>query len=154
MTRTVYRAPVTLGIRGVGIGAIGLGLAVVGASAVVATSLPGWLQFSVLAVLAVLALASTIVLVVGVLRLAGRGTRLVLDDDGFTNATGPKSGIRKAAWRDVRKVQADGTVVSVDLAGNKQSVIRTSGIDADPRELARDLRARLNRDRGYHPLTD
>jgi hypothetical protein len=53
----------------------------------------------------------------------------------------------------VRKVQADGPVVSVDLAGNKQSLIRTGGIDADPRELARELRARLNRDRGYRPLS-
>lgn len=153
VTRTVYRAPVALGIRGVGFGAVGLGLAVVGATLVAAATLPGWLEFLASAVLAVLALGSAIVLVVGVLRLAGRGTRLVLDDDGFTNATGPRSGVRKAAWRDVRKVQADGPVVSVDLAGNKQSLIRTGGIDADPRELARELRARLNRDRGYRPLS-
>lgn len=91
-------------------------------------------------------------LTVGALRALGWGARLVLDDDGFLNATGPRAGVRRVPWRDVRKVQADGPIVSVDVAGNKQSLIRTSSLDIEPRALARELRGRLNTDRGYHPI--
>lgn len=152
MSRTVFRPPIALAVRGVGFGAAALGVAVVGVSLATAFDLPGWLRTTLLAVFAVVAVVALVVLVVGVVRALGWGTRLVLDDSGFVNATGPGAGVRRAAWKDVRKVQADGPVVSVDLAGDRQSLIRTSSLDVDPRALARELRARLNQDRGYTPL--
>ncbi|NDL61014.1 hypothetical protein [Phytoactinopolyspora mesophila] len=152
MSRIVYRAPLALGVRGIGIGAIGLGVALVGAVLTLAAGPSGVLAVLVWTVLAVCAVAAGTVLATGVLRATGLRTRLVLDDDGFLNATGPGAGVRRVAWRDVRKVQSDGAVVSVDLAGSKQSVIRTSMLDVEPRVLARELRSRLNRDRGYKPL--
>jgi hypothetical protein len=130
-----------------------LGLAVVAVSLVAALDMPSWLRTILIAVLALIAVVALVVLSVGSLRALGWGVRLVLDDDGFLNATGPRPGARRVAWRDVRKVQADGTVVSVDLSGNRQSVIRTSALDVEPRELARELRARLNSDRGLHPVS-
>jgi hypothetical protein len=69
----------------------------------------------------------------------------VLDQDGFLNATGPGAGVRRAAWRDVRRVQSDGPVVSVDLAAGRRSLIRTAAIDVEPRELAREFRRHLAR---------
>ena len=152
MSRTVYRPPIALAVRGVGYGAAALGVAVVGVSLATAFDLPGWLRTTLVAVFAVVAMVALVVLVVGVVRALGWGTRLVLDDSGFVNATGPGAGVRRAPWKDVRKVQADGPVVSVDLAGDRQSLIRTSSLDVDPRVLARELRARLNQDRGYTPL--
>lgn len=139
-------------MRGMGVGAVGIGVSVIGVSVVAATDLVSWLDTVLLVVLGILALAGLVVLVVGVVRALGWGTRLVLDDDGFLNATGPGAGIRRAAWRDVRKVQADGTVVSVDLSEGRQSIIRTSSLEVDPRSLARELRSRLNQDRGYRPI--
>lgn len=153
VTRTVYGTPTALGVRGVGFGAAGLGLITIALSIVVAIDLASWLRITLLVVLGVLAAAALLVLIVGLLRVSGRGTRLVLDDDGFVNSTGFGIGVRRGRWRDVRKVQADGPIVSVDLAGGKQSLIRTTAIDVEPRVLARELRSRLNTDRGYRPLT-
>jgi hypothetical protein len=96
-------------------------------------------------ILGLLTVLSLTVFVVGLLRVAGHGARFVLDDDGFLNATGPGAGVRQAAWRDVRKVQSDGPVVSVDLAAGKRSLIRTRALDVEPRELAQELRRRLVR---------
>lgn len=152
MTRTVYSPPTAVAVRGVGFGAAAVGLSLVAAVVVLAVELPSWLRTLLVVVIGVVAMVGLVVLTVGVLRLLGWGARLVIDDDGFTNATGPRTGVRRAAWRDVRKVQADGSVVSVDLAGNAQSLIHTAALDVDPRELARELRTRLNRDRGYRPL--
>lgn len=149
----MYRPPVAVAVRGVGVGALGVGAAVIAMVLVTAADLGGWLLAVVAVVLGVVAVVSLVVLCVGVWRILGWGARLVLDDDGFVNATGPRSGVRRVAWRDVRKVQADGRVVSVDLAGSRQSLIRTSVLDVDPRELARQLRSHLNRDRGYRPLS-
>lgn len=153
MTRTVYGSPAQLAVRGVGVGAAGLGLVTVALSLVLTADLSGWLTVAVLVLLGLLGLVALVVLLVGVLRVAGRGTRLVLDEDGFVNTTGLGLGPRRGAWRDVRKVQTDGSVVSIDLAGGRQSVIRTSVIDVEPRVLARELRSRLNRNRGYRPLS-
>lgn len=140
-------------MRGMGVGAVGIGASVIGVSLVAAADLSSGLETTLVVVLGVVALVSLVVLIVGVVRALGWGTRLVLDDDGFLNATGPGAGVRRAEWRDVRKVQADGPVVSVDLAGSRQSVIRTSSLDVDPRSLARELRSRLNQDRGYRPIS-
>lgn len=150
--RVVYTVPTAVALRGVGLGAIGLGLCVVAASVLLAMD-PG--RATTVGVGIMLALAGALALVVlvsGLLRLFGRGARLVMDDDGFVNATGPGRGVRRAAWKDVRKVQTDGQFVSVDLGGSKRSLIRTGVLDADPKELARQLRARLNRGHGYRPL--
>ncbi|SDT69711.1 MULTISPECIES: hypothetical protein [Jiangella] len=152
MTRTVYGPPTQLAVRGVGVGAAGLGLVTIALTVVLAVDLPGWLQAVLLVLLALAAAVSLVILLVGVLRVLGRGTRLVLDDDGFVNATGFGVG-RRVPWRDVRKVQTDGAIVSVDLSGGRQSLIRTASIDVEPRVLARELRGRLNRDRGYRPLS-
>lgn len=142
--RRVYRVPTAVALRGVGFGAVGLGLCVIGASVLLSFDPPRAVLAGVGLVLGLLAVISLTVFVVGLLRLAGRGARLVLDDDGFINATGPGAGVRRAAWRDVRKVQSDGPVVSVDLAAGKRSLIRTGALDVEPRELARELRRHLN----------
>lgn len=145
MTRTVYRPSPALAGRGIGVGAIALGVAVVGYSLIDASDAEGAAQV-VLTILAVLvALFGALVLVVGIVRLAGGGTRLVLDDDGFRNATGPGAGARSGRWSDVRKVQTDGSVVSIDLAGGRQSIVRTRALGIDSRDLARELRTRLQR---------
>lgn len=154
VTRTVYRPPTQLAVRGVGIGAAGVGLVTIVFSLILDADLPGWLAGIVGTLLVLVGLLALLILTVGVLRVFGRGTRLVLHDTGFVNTTGFGLGARRAAWRDVRKVQADGSIVSVDLAGGRQSLIRTSAIDVEPRVLARELRTRLNQDRGYRPLVD
>jgi hypothetical protein len=151
--RVVYTVPLAVALRGVGVGAVALGGCVVAAIVVLALELSRALTVALLLLLGLGAVIALIVLVAGLLRLAGRGVRLVLDEDGFVNATGPGAGVRRVAWKDVRKVQTDGKVVSVDLAGGKRSLIRTSVLDADPKELARQLRERLNRGHGYRPLT-
>jgi hypothetical protein len=151
--RVVYTVPVPVALRGIGVGAVALGACTVAAIVVLALDFSRALTVALWILLGLVAVMSLVVLVAGLLRLAGRGLRLVLDDDGFVNATGPGSGARRVAWKDVRKVQTDGRFVSVDLAGGKRSLIRTSTIDADPKELARQLRERLNRGHGYRPLT-
>ncbi|WP_026874159.1 hypothetical protein [Jiangella gansuensis] len=153
MTRTVYGPPVQLAVRGVGVGAVGLGLVTIALTLVLAAELTGWPRTALLVLLALAALVALVILLAGVARVLGRGTRLVLDDDGFVNATGFGVRAERVPWRDVRKVQTDGDIVSVDLAQGRQSLIRTSAIDVEPRVLARELRGRLNRDRGYRPLS-
>lgn len=151
--RVVYTVPTAVALRGLGLGAVGLGLCVI-AGVILIDRDPG--RGTMIGVGLILALAATMALIVllsGVMRLLRRGARLVLDEDGFVNATGPGSGVRKARWKDVRKVQTDGRFVSVDLAGGKRSLIRTNVLDVSPRELAQQLRARLNRGHGIRPLT-
>lgn len=149
----VYGVPVPVALRGVGFGAVGLGACVVAASILLAVKPPRPVMWAACLLLALGALLALIVLGSGIMRLAGRGARLVLDEDGFVNASGPGAGVRRAAWKDVRKVQTDGHFVSVDLAGGKRSLIRTAALDVEPKELAQQLRARLNRGHGYRPLT-
>jgi hypothetical protein len=151
--RVVYGVPISLALRGVGFGTLGLGICVVAGSVLLAMDLSRPVTVAVGLLLALGAVLALVVLVVGALRLVGRGPRLVLDADGFLNATGPGVGVRRASWRDVRKVQTDGRFVSVDLAGGKRSLIRTSSLDVGSKELARQLRARLNRGHGYRPVT-
>lgn len=151
--RVVYSVPVPVALRGVGFGAVGLGACAMAVTVLFAVDAPRPVIVAVGLLLALGAALALVVFVSGILRLAGRGTRLVLDEHGFVNASGPGSGVRRARWKDVRKVQTDGRFVSVDLAGGKRSLIRTSSFDVDPKELARQLRARLNRGHGYRPVT-
>lgn len=88
------------------------------------------------------------------LRLAGRGPRLVLDADGYTNTTGRPP--RRVAWADVRRlaaVTAGGRLLLVaDLADGRTSVVllRRLGYHAPVVEQA--MRERLNAAHGYSPL--
>lgn len=141
----VFRVPTGVALRGIGIGTIGLGLSVVGVSILGAAEPSRAVVVGVGLVLGLLALLAFTVLVVGVLRLVGVGARVELDDEGFLNATGPGAGVRRAAWRDVRRVQSDGPVVSVDLSEGRRSIIRTGVLDVQTRELAKEMRARLVR---------
>jgi hypothetical protein len=150
--RVVYTVPTAVALRGIGLGTIGVGLCVVATSALLALDPGRGVTVGVGVMLALAAVLALLVLASGILRLLGRGARLVLDEDGFVNATGPGTGVRRAEWKDVRKVQTDGRFVSVDLAGGKRSLIRTNVLDAQPKELAQQLRARLNRGHGYRPL--
>jgi hypothetical protein len=142
----VYRVPAAIALRGVGVGAVILGLCVVGVTVLRAVQPARAVVVGVGIVLGLLAILSLTMLTVGLLRLIGRGARVVLDDRGFLNATGPGGGVRRAAWRDVRRVQSDGPVISIDLAGGRRSLIRTSMLDAGPRELAQELRRHLTRE--------
>jgi hypothetical protein len=151
--RVVYTVPTGVALRGIGLGAVGIGLSVIGAVVLVDRDAGRGVTIGFGIILALAAGMALVVLLSGVFRLMGRGARLVLDGDGFVNATGPGTGVRKARWKDVRKVQTDGRFVSVDLAGGKRSLIRTNVLDASPRELAQQLRSRLNRGHGIRPLT-
>ncbi|HEX6196528.1 MAG TPA: hypothetical protein VFZ37_11495 [Jiangellaceae bacterium] len=150
--RVVYTIPTAVALRGVGLGAVGLGLCVIGGTVLIDRDPGRGTMIGIGLMLIVASALALIVLVSGVLRLMGRGARLILDEDGFTNATGPGTGVRRVRWRDVRKVQTDGRFVSVDLAGSKRSLIRTNVLDVTPRQLAQQLRARLNRGHGIRPL--
>ncbi|HEX2361383.1 MAG TPA: hypothetical protein VHI11_04860 [Jiangellaceae bacterium] len=145
--RVVYRVPTAVALRGVGVGTVILGLCVMGVSVLRATEPPRAVVVGVGIVLGLSAILSLTLLVVGLLRLAGRGARLVLDGDGFLNATGPGSGVRRVRWKDVRRVQSDGPVISVDVAGGRRSLIRTTALDVEAREAAQEMRRYLTRGR-------
>jgi hypothetical protein len=142
----VYRVPTAVALRGVGVGAVILGLCVVGVSVLRAVPSARAVVVGVGIVLGLLAILSLTMLIVGLFRLIGQGARVVLDDHGFLNATGPGGGVRRGTWRDVRRVQSDGPVISIDLAGGRRSLIRTSMLDVGPRELAQELRRHLTRE--------
>jgi len=120
---------------------------VIGASVLGAAEPPRAVVVGVGIVLGLLAILSLTLLMVGVLRLFGRGARLVLDESGFLNATGPGAGVRRGLWRDVRRVQSDGPIISIDLAAGRRSLVRTNMLDVGPRELAQELRRHLTRGR-------
>lgn len=145
--RRAYGMAPAVGLRGVGVGAAGVGACLVAAVLLRGSGLSGGPAVALGGLVAAVTVVALTVLTVGALRVAGRGPRLVLDDDGFTNATGPGGGVRRAAWKDVRTVRVDGPVVLVDLAGGRRSVVRTGALDVDAAELSRELRARLNRRR-------
>jgi hypothetical protein len=152
--RTRYGVAPSVALRGIGLGAMLLGGAVVVGLLVAAVGVASPMLSWVVAVPVVLvALVGLVLLVVGLGRLAGRGPRLELDDDGFVNATGPGAGVRRAAWKDVRTVRSDGPVVVVDLAGGRRSIVRTGSLSVPAGELAAELRRRLDRGHGYRRLT-
>jgi hypothetical protein len=141
----VYRVPTAVALRGIGVGTVILGLCVVGASVLRAAEPPRAVVVGVGIVLGLLGILSLTLLVVGLLRLVGGGARFVLDAYGFLNATGPGAGVRRGRWRDVRRVQSDGPVISIELAGGRRSLVRTTMLDVGPRELAQELRRQLTR---------
>lgn len=145
--RVVYTVPTPVALRGVGVGTVGLGGCIIATSVLLAIEPARPAGMAVGLVLALAAALALLVLAVGVLRLVGRGTRLVLDQDGFLNATGLGAGVRRVAWQDVRKIQIEGRVVVVGLAGGKQSQVRTAALEIGPNELARELRGRLGQRR-------
>lgn len=146
-SRVVYTVPTPVALRGVGVGTVGLGGCIIATSVLLAVDPPRPVAVAVGLLLALAAVLGLLVLAVGVLRLIGRGTRLVLDRDGFLNATGPGAGARRVAWQDVRKVHTDGQLVLVDLAEGKRSQIRTASLQAGPKEVARELRVRVDQGR-------
>jgi hypothetical protein len=148
----VYRVPTAIALRGVGVVTLLFGLCVIGASVLRAVEPPRAVVVGAGLVLGVLAVLSLTLLIVGLLRLVGRGARLVLDGAGFLNATGPGAGVRRGAWRDVRRVHSDGPVISIELAGGRRSLVRTSALDVGPRELAQELRRHLTRRRSESRL--
>jgi hypothetical protein len=143
----VFRVPTAVALRGIGVGAVILGLCVIGASVLRAAQPARAVMVGVGIVLGLLGILSLTLLVVGLLRLVGRSARFVLDADGFLNATGPGAGVRRGRWRDVRRVQSDGPVISIELAGGRHSLVRTTMLDVGPRELAQELRRHLTRRR-------
>ncbi len=145
--RVVYTVPTPVALRGVGVGTVGLGGCIVATSVLLAIEPARPIGIAVGSVLALAAALALLVLAVGVLRLVGRGTRLVLDQNGFLNATGPGAGVRRVAWQDVRKIQIEGRLVVVGLAGGRRSQIRTAALEIGPNELARELRDRLGQRR-------
>lgn len=149
----VYRVPTAVALRGIGVGAVILGLCVIGASVLRAAQPARAIMVGVGIVLGLLGILSLTLLVVGLLRLVGRGARFVLDADGFLNATGPGAGVRRGRWRDVRRVQSDGPVISIELPGGRRSLVRTTMLDVGPRELAQELRRHLTRGRSEPRLS-
>lgn len=145
--QVVYTVPTPVALRGVGVGTVGLGVCIIATSVLLAVDPSRPVAVTVGLLLALAAALALLVFGVGVLRLIGRGTRLMLDRDGFVNATGPGTGARHVAWEDVRGVRTDGRHVVVDLASGKRSMIRTAALETGPRELARELQARLDQDR-------
>lgn len=150
--RRAYGVAPGVALRGVGVGASGLGGCVLAGVLLRAAGTGGMLALVLGLLLVGVAGVALTVLVVGALRVAGRGPRLVLDDQGFTNATGPGGGVRRGAWKDVRSVRVDGPVVVVDLAGGRRSIVRTGALAVGAAELSRELRARLDRGHGYRRL--
>lgn len=115
----------------------------------------GWLRALVLvpgavAVLVTLALGLRVLV-----RLAGRGPRLVLDPDGYTNTTGRAP--RRVRWSEVRRlaaVTAGGRLLLVaDLADGRTSVVLLRRLGAASSVVEQAMRDRLNAANGYSPLT-
>lgn len=146
--RVVYTVPTPVALRGVGVGTVGLGACIIGTSALLAVDPSRPVTVAVGLLLALATALALLVLVVGLLRLVRRGARVVLDRDGLLNATGPGTGMRRVAWQDIRRVQTDGPSVLVDVVGGRRSVIRTASLEIGPKDLARELRARITESRG------
>lgn len=150
-----YRLRPALGARMIGMACVWLGLAVV--LEVVRRAVP------VLDVLAVQFLEWFLVAIFAVLAgwgawiVFGRRPRLVLDDEGFLNHTNRlRDSVRAAAWRDVSDVRRrdtlTGTVLVLELADGRQSVITSRLLDVAVPELEEQIRERLNAAHGYRPL--
>jgi hypothetical protein len=150
--RLVYGTAPATAARGVGVGAVGLGVVVLSALLVAALSPPAWLGVALAVVLGVAAVVLLVVLGTALARLAGRGPRLVVDEEGFDNRTGLRVGVRRATWREVKHLRAEGRTLVVELRDGRQSLIDSRVLDVPPPDLADDLRRRLDRGHGYHPL--
>ena len=151
--RKVYATAPAAAVRGLGLGLVGLGFVVLISLPLLAAEPPRWVSVVAVIVLGLITLTMLIIIGTAVVRITGRGPRLVLDADGFENRTGVRVGVRRATWREVKHVRAHGRTLIVELTDGRQSLVDTSLLAAPPRDLAVDLRARLNASRGYRPPT-
>ena len=121
---------------------------------VVAAVASGWPRTLVL-VLLVLGLVLTVALGARVLlRLAGRGPRLVLDAAGWTNTTGRAP--RRVAWDDVSKLSAVTSggrrLLVAELADGRTSPVLLRRLRAPAGAVEAAVRDRLNAAHGYRPF--
>lgn len=124
------------------------------AFAVVAVLTGAWPR-TVLLVVVVIGVAVTLALGVRVLlRLTGRGPRLELDADGWTNTTGRAP--RRVAWTDVSElssVTAGGRLLLVaQLRGGGTSTVLVRRLGTPPTVIEEAVRVRLNNAFGYTPF--
>jgi hypothetical protein len=89
--------------------------------------------------------------------MVGRGAPLALDAAGFRNqTTWRRDSVRAARWAevaDVRRIDAAaGTVLVVQLADGRSSLIASRLLDVPVHALEEHLRHRLNDAHGYRPL--
>jgi len=122
--------------------------------AIVSLTGPGWLR-SLLGVVLVLVLVVTVLLAVrGVRRLLGRGPRLVLDADGYTNTTGRAP--RRVPWSQVRRLAAvtggGRLVLEVELADGRTSAVLLRRLGSSPTAVEAAMRERLNTANGWTQL--
>ncbi len=89
-----------------------------------------------------------------VVRLTGRGPRLLLDDDGYTNTTGRPP--RRVSWAQVERlaaVTAGGRLLLVgDLADGRTSVVLLRRLGTSAPVVEQAMRDRLNAANGYTAL--
>ena len=114
-----------------------------------------WLR-ALLLVLVVLGLVVTVGLGARVLlRAVGRGPRLVLDEDGWTNTTGRAP--RRIAWSEVRRLSAvteGGRMLLVaDLADGRVSTVLLRRLGRPGPVVEQAVRDRLNAASGLTRLT-
>lgn len=131
---------------------ISAGLAVV--IVVVSATGPAWLR-TVTSLLLLLALVVTLALGARVvLRLAGRGPRLVLDEQGYTNTTGRAP--RRVEWVAVRRLAAvtggGRLVLEAALADGRTSTVLLRRLGSAPTAVEAAMRERLNTANGYTEL--
>lgn len=115
----------------------------------------GWLRASLLVVL-VLGVVVTLGLGLRVLlRAAGRGPRLVLDADGWTNTTGRTP--RRVAWTQIRRLSAvteGGRMLLVaDLVDGRVSTVLLRRLGRPGPVVEQAVRDRLNDAHGLTRLT-
>jgi hypothetical protein len=147
--RAVYATAPAAGVRALGLGLVGLGFVVLISLPLLAAEPPQWVSVVATIVLALSTLTMLVIIGTAVARIAGRGPRLVLDADAFENRTGVRVGVRRATWREVKHVRAHGRTLVIELTDGRQSLVDTSLLATPPRDIAADLRDRLNASRGY-----
>jgi hypothetical protein len=89
--------------------------------------------------------------------MVGRGAPFAMDAAGFRNqTTWRRDSVRAARWTDVADVRrvdaAAGTVLVVELADGRSSLIASRLLDVPVQALEEQLRNRLNDAHGYRPL--
>jgi len=151
---TEFRPTLARPVRALGRSALVTAAIVVLYAVVVATG--GRALRVLVLVLVVAAVAVTLGLGARVLlRLTGRGPRLVLDADGYTNTTGRAP--RRVSWSEVERlsaVTAGGRMLLVgDLAGDRTSVVLLRRLGANATVVEQAMRDRLNVANGYSPLS-
>jgi hypothetical protein len=148
----VYATAPASAVRGLGLGFVGLGFVVLISLPLLAAEPPRWVSVVAVIVLGLWTLMMLVVMGTALVRIAGRGPRLVVDAHGFDNRTGMRVGVRRATWPEVKHVRAKGRTLIVELTDGRQSLIDTSLLAVPPADLAADLRTRLNAGHGYRPL--